>query len=57
MDLDGILDAMAKDKKQVDNNITAVLFKNDQLELEIVHDLKREEVQEGINSLLDVLKA
>ena len=57
LDLDGILDAMAKDKKQVGNNITAVLFKNDQLELEVVHDLKKEEVQEGINSLLNVLKA
>ncbi len=55
-DMDEIMKAIRKDKKQVDMNYTAVLFKNDGLELEIVHDLERSEVEKAVEELIVLLK-
>ena len=39
-----ILDKIKKDKKQVDENITAVLFTDEDLTLSVVHDVRSEEI-------------
>lgn len=53
-DMDQMIDAIRKDKKQVDTNITAVLFNAD-MELEIYHDLKPNEIAEALLALYELL--
>ena len=55
-DMDAIMNAIRKDKKQVDRNYTAVLFQNDDLELRIVHDLERSEVEKAVEELIVLLR-
>ena len=55
-DMDAIMNAIRKDKKQVDRNYTAVLFQNDDLELRIVHDLERSEVEKAVEELMVLLR-
>lgn len=49
-DLDKIIDAIGKDKKQIDNNITAVLF-DENMELIVYHDVLKEEILEALQML------
>lgn len=53
--IDGIMHAISKDKKQVNDSVTAVLFQNDDLQLKIIHDLTRREVETAIYELTKVL--
>lgn len=55
LELETIENAIRKDKKQVDSNITAVLFKNQELELEIVHDVKKSEINNALIKLRKIL--
>lgn len=52
---DGMLGAIRKDKKQIDDNLTAVLFENDQMDLKIIHDLSADEIQRAVAKLLERL--
>lgn len=45
--MDGIIDAMRKDKKQTSEALTAVLMTNISKDLRIVHDITQDEVKEG----------
>lgn len=47
LNMDKILSAIRKDKKQVGDSLTAVLMKGD-MRLHIVHDVKREEIEKAI---------
>lgn len=49
--IEEIVNAIHKDKKQVDGNLTAVLMKGNNLELELVHDLIPEEIETAVNDL------
>ncbi len=53
-DMDRILSAIRKDKKQVGNSLTAVLMKDD-MELQIVHDVEREEIEKAVGYVLGKL--
>lgn len=53
--VEGIIKAMRKDKKQTGKGLTAVLMKKD-MELEIVHDVNREEVETAVGYLCLILK-
>lgn len=55
-DMAEILDKIKKDKKQTDDAITAVIFADDTLKLEVVHDVKAEEVKNAYGHLVEVLK-
>ena len=44
---DEVISAIHKDKKQVGKELTAVLMKDD-MKLQIVHDVKRDEIEEAI---------
>lgn len=48
LDMDEIINAIHKDKKQVGKELTAVLMKDD-MKLQIVHDVKREEIEKAIS--------
>ena len=54
-DIDLILDAMRKDKKQTGNNLTAVLMREDanQMRLIVVHDMQKEEIRDSVQYLLE----
>lgn len=47
VDMDEVISAIHKDKKQVGKELTAVLMKDD-MKLQIVHDVKRDEIEEAI---------
>ena len=49
-DMDGILQAIRKDKKQTDANIRAVLIRHDG-ELSVFHDVQREEIAKAVQHL------
>lgn len=53
--MDAIVKAIRKDKKQIDDALTCVLLKQD-MKLKVVHDLKREEIEMAVNAMLDLLK-
>lgn len=55
-DMDKIIDAIRKDKKQVDENITGVLFDKN-MELVIYHDIVREEILSALQALFQLLSA
>lgn len=52
--MDDIISAINKDKKQIGKELTAVLMKDD-MKLQIVHDVQREEIENAINYLFDKL--
>lgn len=54
VDMDAVIDAIHKDKKQVGKDLTAVLMKDD-MKLQIVHDVKREEIEEAIDYIFQWL--
>lgn len=49
-----ILQAIRKDKKQINSNLTAILLNHD-FELEIIHDLKEDELKAAIDYLTSFL--
>jgi 3-dehydroquinate synthase len=51
VDMDAILGAIHKDKKQTDSHITAVLMRNDNMQLEVVHDVTAKEIAEAVGYL------
>ncbi len=55
VNMDDIISAIRKDKKQTSDSLTAVLMKEQgpALELIIVRDVTREEIQTGVNYLFD----
>ena len=53
--MDAILDKIKKDKKQVDANITAVLFTDNDLTLSVVHDVTPTEIENAYTHLRGVL--
>lgn len=52
INMDDVIDAIHKDKKQVGAELTAVLMKGD-MQLEIVHDVKREEIEAAVSYLFE----
>lgn len=54
-DLDKMIDAIRKDKKQINSNLTGVLLYDD-MKLKVYHDLHREEVEHAITYVLQFLK-
>lgn len=52
--IDLIIEAMHKDKKQIGNELTAVLMKND-MELQIVHDVKKSEIEKAMEYLFSII--
>lgn len=57
--LNGYLNAMHKDKKQVGNSLTAVLIKSyaHNGEFSIVHDLSEQEVEKSINHFIEIYES
>lgn len=55
VDMDEVIAAIHKDKKQVGKELTAVLMKDD-MKLNIVHDVKKEEIEKGIGYLFSHLR-
>lgn len=53
--MDDIICAIHKDKKQVGKQLTAVLMKDD-MKLQIVHDVQREEIEKAINYVFAKLR-
>lgn len=53
--MDDIISAIHKDKKQVGKELTAVLMKDD-MKLQIVHDVQRDEIEKAINYLFGKLR-
>ncbi len=54
-DMDKIIAAIRKDKKQINTDLTAVLMKND-MSLTVVHDVKIDEISYAINYLFNKLR-
>ena len=54
-DMDKIIQAIRKDKKQTSTDLTAVLM-HDDFKLEIVHDVRPSEIQEAVDYTLKYLK-
>lgn len=52
VDMDEVIDAIHKDKKQVGKELTAVLMRDD-MKLQIVHDVKRDEIEDAIKYVFD----
>ncbi len=50
INMDDVIAAIHKDKKQIGTELTAVLMKED-MQLEIVHDVKREEIENAVSYL------
>lgn len=48
--IDSFVDAIHKDKKQVDSNITAILL-NNKMELGIYHDIEQQEIEDAMAAL------
>lgn len=55
VDMDEVISAIHKDKKQIGKELTAVLMKDD-MKLQIVHDVKRDEIEDAINYVFSYLK-
>lgn len=55
-DIDKIIDAIKKDKKQIDSNITAVLF-DENMKLKIYHDVDKKEIVDALEYLYDKIGA
>lgn len=55
VDMQIVLGAIHKDKKQVDNRITAILMDRN-MRLHILHDLQEEEIAEAVGYLFDQLR-
>lgn len=55
VDMQIVLGAIHKDKKQIDNRITAILMDRD-MRLHILHDLQEEEIAEAVGYLFDQLR-
>lgn len=55
VNMDEMIAAIHKDKKQIGKELTAVLMKKD-MQLEVVHDVTQKEIEEGIQFLLESLK-
>lgn len=55
-DMDAIINAMHKDKKQIGNSLTTVLMKEDNRELCIVHDTTAAEILEAVKYLESLLQ-
>ena len=56
VDMDEVISAIHKDKKQVGKELTAVLMKDD-MKLQIVHDVNKEEIGNAIKYIFDKLTA
>ena len=56
VDMDKVIAAVRKDKKQVGDNITVVLIKGDDMETVVVNDGTVDEIRESILYLFDLLK-
>ena len=54
--LEKFVNAMRKDKKQVGNNLTAVLMEDNGNNLKIVHDISKEEVQYALDDFKESYK-
>lgn len=54
VNMDDIISAIHKDKKQIGKDLTAVLMKDD-MKLQIVHDVQRQEIEKAINYLFKKL--
>lgn len=52
--LDEVIKAIRKDKKQIDDALTCVLLEEG-MKLKVVHDLKREEIETALKEMLEVL--
>ncbi len=55
--MDAILDKIKKDKKQVDEAITAVLFTDNSLTLQVVHDVTPAEIEHAFYHMAEILGA
>lgn len=53
--MDNVVDAIRKDKKQISDDLTAVLMKDD-MKLQIVHDVQVDEISAAVNYLFGHLK-
>lgn len=53
--MDHVVDAIRKDKKQISDDLTAVLMKDD-MKLQIVHDVQVDEISASVNYLFGHLK-
>ena len=56
VDMDKIVSAVRKDKKQIGNNITLVLIKGDDMTTVVVNDGTVDEIQEAINYTFNLLR-
>lgn len=56
VDFDIVLGAIHKDKKQIDNGITAILMDRD-MKLHIVHDIREKEIEQAVVYLFEGLRA
>ena len=52
VNMDDVIAAIHKDKKQIGKELTAVLMK-DNMQLEVVHDVKREEIERAVRYLFE----
>jgi len=55
VDMDEVISAIHKDKKQVGKELTAVLMKDD-MKLNIVHDVKRDEIEKAVEYVFNKLR-
>lgn len=55
VDINEVIKAMHKDKKQIDSSITTVLMKGTELELCIVHDTTEDEIRRAVEHLFALL--
>lgn len=53
-DMEGYLSALRKDKKQVDDRLTAVIM-DEKMQLQIIHDLQREEIEAALKHLSETI--
>ena len=53
VNMDDIIKAIRKDKKQTSASLTAVLMKGKDLKLEIVHDVEPSEIEPAVNYLFE----
>ncbi len=54
VDHNKLMEAIRKDKKQVDDQITAVLMTNVAGDIRVVHDIKEYEIRDAINHFIDI---
>ena len=55
VNMENILNAIRKDKKQVSKDLTAVLMQHN-MELVIVHDVNKDEIENAVKYVFDILK-